>query len=101
MMSQKSYSKKQVIDIIEKVLENRNDIDLDKNFLYDLANYTLKSAFELDIIADSPPVSPANETNGKINDTQLTEIIKMLAIINKLIDILSLNRETRKIKSEN
>jgi len=101
MMSQKSYSEKQVIDIIERVLENRNDIDLDENFLYNLANYTLKSASELDIIVDRPPISPANETNDKINNTQLSEIIKMLAIINKLIDLLSLNREGHKIKPEN
>ncbi len=101
MMSQKSYSEKQVIDIIERVLENRNDIDLNENFLYNLTNYTMKNASELDIIVDRPPISPANKTNDKINNTQLSEIIKMLAIINKPIDLLSLNREGHKIKPEN
>ncbi len=87
-MSPNSKLEKRILPVIKWVLENRQDIDSNDNFISEIALYTLNNVSVMDMISDKP--FWINSSYGQIgsDDLRLTEIIKLLVIINKTIDYL-------------
>jgi len=87
-MSLNSKLEKRILPVIKWVLENRQDIDSSDNFISEVALYTLNNVSVMDMISDKPFLINSSYSQIGSDDLRLTEIIKLLAIINKTIDYL-------------
>lgn len=88
LMSLNSKLEKRILPVIKWVLENRQDIDSSDNFISEVALYTLNNVSVMDMISDKPFLINSSYSQIGSDDLRLTEIIKLLAIINKTIDYL-------------
>jgi len=88
LMSPNSKLEKRILPVIKWVLENRQDIDSNDNFISEIALYTLNNVSVMDMISDKPFWINSSYSQIGSDDLRLTEIIKLLAIINKTIDYL-------------
>ena len=76
-----------IVDLIQRVLENRLDITPNKDFIRDVAHYTLEKSQVKRFIAESMIV---NQTSIDLHeDYKLGRIIELLAIVNRAIDVIS------------
>ena len=79
-----------IIDLIHRVLENRLDVTPNKNFIRDVAHYTLKKTQMERYIAESMII---NQTSINLHeDYKLGRIIELLAIVNRAIDVISVQK---------
>ena len=90
MMSPKNYSEDQIIDVIKKILDTRQDIKTNASLQTKIIYQTLKNkSFKRSLAAlQEIPVDP--EINEKTADYILERIIKMLAVITRVIDNIAL-----------
>ncbi len=90
LMNPKKSSKSIIIELIKKVLENRSDIKPKKDFIHDVASYTLERVGVTNLISER--TFPYDGSLDAKDNFQLVMIIELLAIINKTIDIIALKR---------
>ena len=83
----KQNPQKIIIDLIQHVLENRSDITPNKDFIHDVAHYTLEKTQVERFITESMII---NQTSINLHeDYKLRRIIELLAIVNRAIDVIS------------
>ena len=80
-------SKTIIINIIKQVLENRFDIKPNKEFILDVADYTIERTQVTRLIAENMIIRKASPDVRE--DYRLGKIIELLAIVNRAIDIVS------------
>jgi hypothetical protein len=79
-----------IIDLVTRVLENRLDIKPNKSFIHDVASYTLEKSHAEKYIAESMII---NKTSIDLReDYRLVRIIELLAIVNRAIDVISVQK---------
>ena len=83
----KESPQKIIIDLIQRVLENRLDITPNKDFIRDVAHYALEKIQVERFITESMII---NKTSMNLHDDyKLGRIIELLAIVNRAIDVIS------------
>jgi hypothetical protein len=83
----KESPQKIIVDLIQRVLENRLDITPNKDFIHDVAHYTLEKTQVERFITESIVI---NQTSLNLHeDYKLKRIIELLAVVNRAIDVVS------------
>ncbi|HEB31789.1 MAG TPA: hypothetical protein ENI15_13095 [Spirochaetes bacterium] len=86
MMSPKNYSEDQIIDVIKKILNTRQDIKTDAVLLAKIIDHTLKNRSVKRTITALQGMPAGPEINDNTADYMLKKIIKLLAVITRVID---------------
>lgn len=96
LMSMNDNFEKLMLTLIKQVMENRQDIESNDSFIYDVAFYTLHSPKLMRMISEKPAeLQPLKGKRGS-EDIKLAQIIELLALINRIIDHLSTKGEITK-----
>jgi hypothetical protein len=93
-MSQKNYSEDQIIDVIIKILDTRQDIKKDVSLTANLIDHTLKNKSVQRTIAALQDMPEEPEIDESTADYMLERIINLLAVITEVIDKFALSRPT-------
>ena len=91
-MSQKNYSEDQIIDVIIKILDTRQDIKKDVFLTANLIDHTLKNKTVQRTITALQDIPEELQIDDITADYMLERIIKLLAVITEVIDNFTLYR---------
>ena len=90
MMSQKNYSEDQIIDVIKKILDTRPDIKKDAYLQAKIIYLTMKNKSVKRTIAALQEMPEGPEISDDTANYMLNKIIKLLAVITRVIDNIAL-----------
>ena len=86
MMSPKNYSEDQIIDVIKRILNTRQDIKTDASLQAKIIDHILKNRSVKHTLTVMQEISAGPEINDNAANYLLKKIIKLLAVITRVID---------------
>jgi hypothetical protein len=90
MMSPKNYSEEQIIDVVKKILDTRPDIKNNAYMQAKIINHILKNKSVKRTISALQEFPTDSELNDNAVNHMLNKIIKLLAVITRVIDNIAL-----------